>query len=200
MATLRKDPAPAQSAGTVLPRFVGESVDDQDASTISPATAPPFVLVWARGDYQILGPDRRVLPRLVQHRLDEGVAGVRRRRDGNWDVDGLVSDSRQARKQVIPSSLGYCVGAAGYPDCWRPVWSEVRGGAIVEDQRAYQAWVESLYDSGEIPRPTADQCRALAERHDSLCAMDPNKGGHSREMTAYAAMRDAALAAAEVAS
>ena len=106
----------------------------------------------------------------------------------------------QAGKRVLPMELGYCVGVDGTSDCWRPLWSEVRGGVIVEDTAAYEAWLQGLMDSGTLPRPTPEQCRGQAEKLDNLCAMDPAKAGHSREVKAYERLRDAALRAAEVAA
>ena len=125
-------------------------------------------------------------------------AGIILRHGGRGHADRrLADDARQAGKRVLPMELGYCVGVDGTIDCWRPLWSEVRGGVIVEDTAAYEAWLQGLMASGTLPYPTPEQCRAQAEKLDNLCAMDPAKAGHSREVKAYERLRDAALRAAE---
>lgn len=195
MAKLQNQTPPPASTAPRYPDIVGLD-EEEEEDRLSPDTARQFLLLWTRGDYYV-APGGQVLPRLIYQVLENGVAGVRQRKDLRFDTSGLVDDSKQAKKRVLPVSLGYCLAVEGMPNCWRPAWSEVREGVLRTEPGAYERWVETLYATGEIPRPTPDQCRSLAEKYDNLVAMDPSRSGHSREIVKYAAMRDAALRQAE---
>lgn len=190
MAKLNRPNDEPPKATPRIPVIRGAAEEDP-AADVQDGVGQAFILLWTRGDYYATTTGK-VLPRLIPQRLENGLGGVRQLRDGSYDLSGLADDCRQARKRLIDNSKHfYCVAADDFPGRYRPAWGQIRDGVMVESVTEYEAWLEALYASGEIPRPTPEQLERLGDRYDALVAIDEAKGGHSRQRNAYAAMRDA---------
>jgi hypothetical protein len=106
-------------------------------------------------------------PRLIEQRLENGESGAIQNRDGAWDISGLIDDSRQSRKRVLPMGLGYCLEFA--PDCYRPAWSTLTpDGRVVVSPVAYADWLKQLMADETIPPPGPEAVAGLVRQHEIL--------------------------------
>jgi hypothetical protein len=128
-------------------------------------------LTWAPGAYHAT--DSGVYPSVSQERLEHGVNGVRRRKDGTYEVSALQELAAQAGKVSIPITAENTRRAIPGADAWVYPWERVSGGAVIHDPRAWETYLAGLMESGRIPRPNRRDLEILAEKLSRLIDEQP---------------------------
>lgn len=175
MAKMKPQTTEAAATKPRTPRIVGE--EDAPAPRPNAGDNRPFVLIWPIGGYSMLGDGRGgyfIAPRLIEQRMESGLGGCVQLRDGSWDMSGLIADSKQSRKRVLPMHLDYCLEFDR--DCWRPAWSTVTSdGRVVLSPALYADWVRGLMENGIIPPPGPEELSAIVRQHEILLEQASSK-------------------------
>jgi hypothetical protein len=200
MARLKSDTPPSTAPARRVPPIRGLVEEPEEDEAIA-ADVRPFLLLWQRGDYVVL-PDGEdgfaVAPRLIVQPLEHGSGGILQRRDGIYDLSGFEQDAKVAKKMLLSPTLGYCTEIRPGSNQWCPVWAEVQGTEVVQEQSAYLAWALERIEDGTIPAPGRRDLKGLRSRLVDLIALTRNERGHEERvgpLTEQLQCVDAALAA-----
>lgn len=140
---------------------------------------PPFVYVYNPQRWTLLA--GRVVPQLHTHPIMEGVNGVTRR-GKRWHLAALKSHIEELGRTMIPWDMGpdgesYMsvvetrAPSGAIVDTYIPVFTETYAGSsqVGPDIEAYVDWIQSLMDSGDLPRPAPYIIEGLlADRRSTL--------------------------------
>lgn len=128
---------------------------------------PASLLLWHRERWHVL--EGRVVPALGQLVLQAGVARVRQRKDGSFDVADALAHKAKRGWTLVPLD----VDGPGTSYLWRPIpgvtlsrWERTHAGSsvVTTDVPAYADWCESLVTRGVVPPPPPYVVEDLAAR------------------------------------
>lgn len=169
MARTAKAPAAGKRPALKGLERQAKPIKRQHTTAISPY---PFVLLFcgAGGTSSYYATDQGVLPCLRTQPLMSGVNGVVQKKDGSYDLNGLVENCAEAGAWILPDWEDYCVEVEGG---YAPAHLTDGQGRIVRQRdadAAYADWLRGLVEDGTLPAPSADDLEAVADRLRDLDA------------------------------
>lgn len=117
-----------------------------------------IVLIFKPQRLEVFGD--RVLPALVMLPLQTGLNGVRKKRNGEWDLSGLRENEESNGAFVCPLDWDYDFPGDGPPNKDGVVPSTHAWKTAEEFHATVASWV----DDGRLPKPRIEHLEQLVER------------------------------------
>lgn len=123
----------------------------------------PFVLYFSLvgGLSSFYSTDAGVLPSLRVQPLVSGLQGIVERREGEYDLEGFLSNCRDAHFHVLTDWEEYCIPYAGGYVAAHVLDDAGKPRRAADAEAAYLAWLEEQIDAGRLLAPIVEDIDAV---------------------------------------
>jgi hypothetical protein len=136
---------------------------ERKASAAHVVSRSPFVLYFSLmgGLSTFHATDEGVAPSLRVQPLISGLQGIIERKEGDFDLDGLLVNCRETNTYVLPDWEEYCVPFEGGYVPAHVLDDRGRLRSPAEAAAAYNAWLWALAEDGQILSPLIEDVDAV---------------------------------------